>query len=192
MQKLYNTDVRSGSHVASQGLSWCPPSRPVRARHPYGRGPVWIVRIRRGRGRKDTPSRLRRFRGYDVFLRKASRRDAPHTRPPFLRTARFRPLKASRLRRLRRFREPQFHHAAGRRGAVPPANSARRSLGRLRGRLTSTPRTGSRGRGPSLVPPCGRRAPRNPGTRGTGCAAAARPWPTRRVRVWSRADLRLC
>jgi hypothetical protein len=58
-------------------------------------------------------------RRFDIFPRKAPKHDGPSAR---LRTARFRSPKASRWRRLPRFRRLRFHHAAGRRGAVRPGN----------------------------------------------------------------------
>jgi hypothetical protein len=71
---------------------------------------------------KGHPLSLRR---YDIFLHKAPKHDGPSVRPRRLRTALFRPPReASRLqhlRRLRRFRKLQFHHA-------PEGHPARISL----------------------------------------------------------------
>src|SRR5919112_3503511 len=68
MRKLYNTDIRSGSHVASQGLSCCTPSRPVVPSHPGGRGPLWLLCIWRGCGQKSILS-LRRYTVTPILYR---------------------------------------------------------------------------------------------------------------------------
>ena len=72
------------------------------------------------RPKKHPPATASRL--FDIFPRKAPKHDGPSARPPRLRTARFRPPKASRLRRLPRFRKLRFHHAAGRRCAVRLGN----------------------------------------------------------------------